>query len=175
MERRAQDLANRLVGTLSNQFVLVPCNVDEHWILTVIDPHKEEIGILDPFYSGIHDSTWKKVIEWALKMFNATMQRKGRKTLNWSIPKVPKQPDNSQCGFYVMRYMKDIIESANFERISSLQLLVRNYYNYILLNIFDGLSYSYDAYLLLYRSIAKVILVWRLMKCGGSGLIVFCR
>ncbi|XP_057802093.1 uncharacterized protein LOC131017378 isoform X2 [Salvia miltiorrhiza] len=63
------------------------------------------------------------VIEWALKMFNATMQRKGRKTLNWSIPKVPKQSDNSQCGFYVMRYMKDIIESANFERISSLQLL----------------------------------------------------
>ncbi|XP_057797765.1 uncharacterized protein LOC131013657 [Salvia miltiorrhiza] len=123
MERRAQDLANRLVGTLSNQFVLVPCNVDEHWILTVIDPHKEEIGILDPFYSGIHDSTWKKVIEWALKMFNATMQRKGRKTLNWSIPQVPKQPDNSQCGFYAMRYMKDIIESANFQRISSLQLL----------------------------------------------------
>ncbi|KAH6782114.1 hypothetical protein C2S51_007407 [Perilla frutescens var. frutescens] len=58
-------LAKRLIGTLTNQLVLVPCN-----------------------------------------------EERGRKNVLWEKIKCPQQPDGNQCGFYVMRYMKDIIENC---------------------------------------------------------------
>ncbi|KAL1531194.1 hypothetical protein AAHA92_33902 [Salvia divinorum] len=122
IERRARELAGRLIGTLPNQTVLVPCNVGAHWILTVIDPHKQKIGILDPFYHSI-DDVWKQVVDKALKMFNALKQPKEEETFSWSIIKVPKQCDAFQCGFYVMKYMREIVDFDAFEMIDSLQSL----------------------------------------------------
>ncbi|XP_057810149.1 uncharacterized protein LOC131024659 [Salvia miltiorrhiza] len=103
---------------------MVPCNVCDHWILTIIDPYKEEAAMLDPFYDGIHDGVWKQVVQLALKLFNAQKQRKGRKMSSWSVIKVPKQPDNFQCGFYVMKYMKEIVECDGSQTIGSLHSLL---------------------------------------------------
>ncbi|KAL6553716.1 hypothetical protein OROGR_007558 [Orobanche gracilis] len=87
MELRAQELSKRLNAIESNQIVLAPCNVGFHWILTVIDPHKEEIAILDPLYNGNHDENWKMIVELALKLFNVKMGKKGRKNPTWTIIK----------------------------------------------------------------------------------------
>ncbi|KAL8499020.1 hypothetical protein ACS0TY_022107 [Phlomoides rotata] len=104
ISRRARVLINRLVGTPANQLCVVPCNTGGHWILTIINPHKDEICLFDPLHEGIANDAWKDVVDMALKMFNAeTMANKPKKRASiWKVIKVPKQPDLKQCGFFVL-------------------------------------------------------------------------
>ncbi|KAH6782051.1 Insulinase family protein [Perilla frutescens var. frutescens] len=46
----------------------------------------------------------------ALSIFNATLGRKGKKHPTWKVIKASLQPDSKQCGYFIMRYMKEIIE-----------------------------------------------------------------
>ncbi|KAL8481017.1 hypothetical protein ACS0TY_027524 [Phlomoides rotata] len=90
ISRRARVLTNRLVGTPANQLCVVPCNIGGHWILTIINPHKDEICLFDPLHEGIADDAWKDVVDMALKMFNAeTMANKPKKRASiWKVIKV---------------------------------------------------------------------------------------
>nr|GMC54164.1 putative Ulp1 protease family catalytic domain-containing protein [Ipomoea batatas] len=46
-----------------------------------------------------------------MKMFHAVGKgKKGRSKTSWEIVKAPRQPDSSQCGFYVIAYMRTLIE-----------------------------------------------------------------
>ncbi|KAL8456707.1 hypothetical protein ACS0TY_034812 [Phlomoides rotata] len=63
ISRRARVLTNRLVGTPANQLCVVPCNTGGHWILTIINPHKDEICLFDPLHEGIVDDAWKDVVD----------------------------------------------------------------------------------------------------------------
>ncbi|XP_057802767.1 uncharacterized protein LOC131018047 [Salvia miltiorrhiza] len=130
MEFRARELSKRLIDTKSNQIFLAPCNVKYHWILTVIDPNKGEIAILDSLYKGIHDKIWKEVVELALRLFNMEKRKKGKKKPDWTILKVPKQPDLTQCGFYVMKYMREIVINSHPWTIGSLQSLFNAHEKY---------------------------------------------
>ncbi|ONI01811.1 hypothetical protein PRUPE_6G160400 [Prunus persica] len=52
----------------------------------------------------------------AIKVLNVKRNRKGRKTPQWIILMgTPKQPTNTECGYFVMRYMKEIVEDKNLE------------------------------------------------------------
>ncbi|TXG53647.1 hypothetical protein EZV62_018903 [Acer yangbiense] len=35
----------------------------------------------------------------------------GSKEVEWKVVKVPKQPGNVECGYYVLRFMKEIVEN----------------------------------------------------------------
>ncbi|XP_073137488.1 uncharacterized protein [Henckelia pumila] len=107
---RATVLADRLSGSSRNQLVLVPVNVGFHWILTVIDPYIEMVYFLNPLSHRNRYEDWKYVVNMSLKLFNSNKERKGKKQEIWEIVKGPRQPDAKQCGYYVMRFMKDIIE-----------------------------------------------------------------
>ncbi|XP_057786321.1 uncharacterized protein LOC131003786 [Salvia miltiorrhiza] len=87
MEFRARELSKRLINTKINQIFLAPCNVEYHWILTVIDPNKGEIAILDSLYKGIHDKIWKEVVELALRLFNMEKRKNGKKKPDWTVLK----------------------------------------------------------------------------------------
>ncbi|KAL8485947.1 hypothetical protein ACS0TY_028018 [Phlomoides rotata] len=125
ISRRARVLTNRLVGTPANQLCVVPCNTGGHWILTIINPHKDEICLFDPLNEGIANDAWKDVVDMALKMFNAeTMANKPKKRASiWKVIKVPKQPDLKQCGFFVLRYMRCIFEFEGSVDMDSMQSL----------------------------------------------------
>ncbi|KAL8492091.1 hypothetical protein ACS0TY_023638 [Phlomoides rotata] len=111
INQRAQVLAKRLVGTSDDQICIVPCNVGDHWILTIINPHKEEVCLLDPLFPRIHDDRWQTVVDMTLKLFFAeTKNTKARKKSVWKVMKAPKQPDGMQCGFFVLRYMRQLIQ-----------------------------------------------------------------
>ncbi|KAH6776910.1 hypothetical protein C2S52_007665 [Perilla frutescens var. hirtella] len=116
LSARTQALGDRLIGICPNQLVVVPCNVGLHWILTVIDPNKEVIYLLDPLENRIRDDSWKNVVDRSISLFNANLEKKGKKQPVWEILKAPRQPDSKQCGFYVMRYMKEIIESGSISK-----------------------------------------------------------
>ncbi|KAL6493365.1 hypothetical protein OROGR_032499 [Orobanche gracilis] len=81
-DERTRKLTDMLVVATENQLVLVPCDIG--------------LCIFDGPYR-IRDSTWKYVVDTAMTIFNAT--------------KGPIQPDSKQCGFYVMRFMKEIVKA----------------------------------------------------------------
>ncbi|XP_042391708.1 uncharacterized protein LOC121982640 [Zingiber officinale] len=95
-------------GASINQLVLVPSCNGFHLNLTVIKPHKEIVYVLDSLSHRICDEDWKYVMEMALRLFNSNNGRKGRKHVQWEVIKAPRQPDAKQCGYYVMRFMRQI-------------------------------------------------------------------
>ncbi|XP_057802974.1 uncharacterized protein LOC131018266 isoform X1 [Salvia miltiorrhiza] len=82
----------------------------KHWILTIIEPYKDCVYVMDPLSHRNRDATWKSVVDTAMTIFNATKEKnKFKKPPKWEIVKGPIQPDFKQCGFYVMRFMKEIV------------------------------------------------------------------
>ncbi|CAL9018721.1 unnamed protein product [Prunus brigantina] len=52
----------------------------------------------------------------AIKMYNSHIGRQGRKATIWkTLPGTPKQPSSVECGYYVMRFMRDIIMDPSLE------------------------------------------------------------
>ncbi|XP_028066457.1 uncharacterized protein LOC114269344 isoform X3 [Camellia sinensis] len=60
-----------------------------------------------------------KILYWsvmsALKIYETT-QRRRRTIPVWKVVQSPQQPTNVECGFYVMRYMKDLIRDQSILR-----------------------------------------------------------
>lgn len=101
----------------------------------------------------------------ALKLFNVDHTKSGRKKPSWDVVKVtsycdsfyhilecvsitdnliptqcPRQPDSSQCGHFVMRYMRQIIEEYRNVENTPLRSIV-NSLNFFLMhfsNQFEG-------------------------------------
>nr|GMC59641.1 putative Ulp1 protease family catalytic domain-containing protein [Ipomoea batatas] len=123
----ARALADRLFDTPPNTAVLVPCNVGFHGILTVINVNKDIIYMLDPLGHRIRNDDWKHAVDMAMKMFHEVGNgKKGRSKTSWEIVKAPHQPDSNQCGFYVMAYMRILIEHMpDIDDKESVQALVR--------------------------------------------------
>ncbi|XP_057769420.1 uncharacterized protein LOC130989433 [Salvia miltiorrhiza] len=129
-ETRARKLADRLLQALSNQLVLVPCNVGGHWILTIIDLEKDRVSLMDPISHRNKDTPWKLVVDTAMNIVNARKGKKFKKTASWEVVKGPIQPDASQCGFYVMKFMKEIIARYELNAYTSLSSMFKNVKTY---------------------------------------------
>nr|GMD59091.1 putative Ulp1 protease family catalytic domain-containing protein [Ipomoea batatas] len=111
LENRARALADRLFDTPPNTAILVPCIVGFHWILIVINVNKDIVYMVDPLGHRLRSDDWKHVIDMAMKMFHAVENgKKGRSKTSWEIVNAHRQPDSNQCGFYVMTYMRTLIE-----------------------------------------------------------------
>ncbi|XP_028119277.1 uncharacterized protein LOC114316793 [Camellia sinensis] len=104
-------LARRLEDAMLEQLVLIPYNIGYHWILLVIDLTLMIVYLLDPINSKINTS-FEIVINTALKIYETT-QRRRRTNPVWKVVQSPQQPTNVECGFYVMRYMKDLIKDQS--------------------------------------------------------------
>ncbi|XP_073033836.1 uncharacterized protein [Primulina eburnea] len=138
LNHNASVIADMLSGALVDQLVFVPYNIGFHWILVVIEPYKEVIYLLDSLYHRIRDDEWKYVVEMALRLFNSNKGRKCRKNALWEVVKSPRQPDAKQYGYYVMRFMRQIIEEiATIER-DSLRSIAKLYC------FFENLHYRFQ-------------------------------
>ncbi|KAH6778187.1 hypothetical protein C2S52_006288 [Perilla frutescens var. hirtella] len=51
------------------------------------------------------------------------MGKKAKKQHNWEIIKGPIQPDSKQCGYYVLRFMKEIVDGFKEDGSVSLKSL----------------------------------------------------
>ncbi|KAH6782299.1 hypothetical protein C2S51_007592, partial [Perilla frutescens var. frutescens] len=109
-----------LLEPISGNCILV--YICEHWILTVIEPHKEVVYLLDPLSHRIRDD-WRYVVNIAMRLFNASLGKKGKTQPTWEIIKGPRQPDNKQCGYYVMRYMREIVQEFKANDVNSIRSL----------------------------------------------------
>ncbi|XP_042443765.1 uncharacterized protein LOC122028882 [Zingiber officinale] len=66
------------------------------------------------------------VVRRSLKLFNSNKKRKGKKKPTWEVVKGPRQPNAKQCGFYVMKFIREIIEGNATRAKDSLISMVRN-------------------------------------------------
>ncbi|XP_057796245.1 uncharacterized protein LOC131012321 [Salvia miltiorrhiza] len=121
-EDRTRTLSQRLLEVAaSDVLVCVPCNVGGHWILTIIEVEKGKAFLMDPLSHRNKDSIWKSVVDTALSMVTAKNGKKMKKA-NWEVIKGPTQPDDKQCGYFVMRFMRDIIEGSQNTAASTFHL-----------------------------------------------------
>ncbi|KAK9939172.1 hypothetical protein M0R45_015879 [Rubus argutus] len=108
---RSRTLADRFKGAHNDQMFFIPYNSGDHWMLTVVHPAKEIIYHVDSVYRSIMmDDEWKHIVNDAIGIYNRQRSKQGRKNPVWKIMMgAPKQPTNKECGYYVMRFMRDLI------------------------------------------------------------------
>ncbi|XP_004300546.1 PREDICTED: sentrin-specific protease 1-like [Fragaria vesca subsp. vesca] len=109
-EEKAQVLATRLQQLSTRQILLVPYNSGSHWTLTIINEEKNICYYMDPLHSETYPVGWKSVVNNGIKKYNEKRGGGHQKIPQWKTLKGPKQPSNVECGYYVMRYMKEIVE-----------------------------------------------------------------
>ncbi|KAM5573609.1 hypothetical protein ABKV19_013246 [Rosa sericea] len=113
---RARSMSNRYMLGKPGQIFLVPYNSGAHWMLSVVNPDEEVVHFMDPLKRRLCAGEWKSIVDNSIKIFNAQKGRKGRKIIQWkNLAGIPEQTDSKTCGYFVMRYMKEIVEDKNLE------------------------------------------------------------
>ncbi|KAL6537725.1 hypothetical protein OROHE_012352 [Orobanche hederae] len=116
IKQKVEYLAGRLKASQPGQLMMVPYNAHSHWVLTIIDPENEKVYYLDPIRRRLPlgSCEWKTVVNSAIGKYNEYMRRTSLKAVEWKpITAVPHQPDAIQCCYYVMQYMRDIMEDKD--------------------------------------------------------------
>ncbi|XP_058760645.1 uncharacterized protein LOC131633993 [Vicia villosa] len=101
---RENNLGNAIAKILlkdeefKDKMILAPCNLGKHWVLLVINPDAEVIYYMDP----------------ALQIYRANSNSKvpkvsKSKKISWQKIKCPRQINSIDCGYFVMRFMKEVI------------------------------------------------------------------
>ncbi|PRQ37372.1 putative Ulp1 protease family catalytic domain, transposase, Tnp1/En/Spm [Rosa chinensis] len=111
---RAQHIRDRLLTAKPGQMFMLPYNSVDHWMLTIADPDRGTAYFMDPLKKRLPTGDWMSLLETAFGMFNAERKKKGRSSVIWkNLAGIPPQPSNKECGYFVMRYMRDIIEDKD--------------------------------------------------------------
>ncbi|XP_019168681.1 PREDICTED: uncharacterized protein LOC109164617 [Ipomoea nil] len=87
------------------QFILAPYHQNNHWILIVISTPSKTVYVFDPIKSI------KSVRSLDVKIYVniAFRSARGTRTVNWKKCRCPQQSGGSECGYYVLRYMFEIV------------------------------------------------------------------
>ncbi|BBN67910.1 hypothetical protein Prudu_224S000100 [Prunus dulcis] len=108
---RSRLVAGRLQKTDGEQIFMMPYNPGRHWVLLIVRAKRETVYFLDPLPGHrVVDEEAKNIVNSAIKIYNSHIGRAGRKAVIWkTLSGTPKQPNSVECGYYVMRFMRDII------------------------------------------------------------------
>ncbi|KAI8530569.1 hypothetical protein RHMOL_Rhmol11G0070000 [Rhododendron molle] len=79
-----------------------------HWVLCVVDLSSSTVYYMDSINKEVH-SPLKLLIKTAFKIYDSSKGVRSSRIINWKPVECPKQPTNVECGFYVMKYMNDLI------------------------------------------------------------------
>ncbi|XP_021769774.1 uncharacterized protein LOC110734025 [Chenopodium quinoa] len=107
------------VEATKGRVFLAPYNVGIHWVLCVIDPYNDIVYFLDPLHNennkgtgnGIGDDL-RSIVDRALFGFRSEkgLLKKIKMSTKWVQIQCPRQNNGVDCGYYVMRFMKEIID-----------------------------------------------------------------
>ncbi|KAI5351535.1 hypothetical protein L3X38_004426 [Prunus dulcis] len=86
LSHRSKYLLDCLKNADGDQFYLVPYNPGGHWVLIIVRPAKETVYYMDSLPNRYVDEDMRNIVN--------------------------TQPTNVECGYYVMRFMRDIIHDA---------------------------------------------------------------
>ncbi|XP_021768910.1 uncharacterized protein LOC110733208 isoform X2 [Chenopodium quinoa] len=118
---RSEYIKNTLfkVEATKGRVFLAPYNVGIHWVLCVIDPYNDIVYFLVPLHNennkgtgnGIGDDL-RSIVDRALFGFRSEkgLLKKIKMSTKWVQIQCPRQNNGVDCGYYVMRFMKEIID-----------------------------------------------------------------
>ncbi|XP_061988645.1 uncharacterized protein LOC133712759 [Rosa rugosa] len=126
---RARSLSVSYERGKPGQIFLVPYNSGCHWMLTVANPTEEVVYFMDPLKRRLITGEWRTIVDNSIKIFNAQKHRKGRKTVQWkNCAGIPEQMGDKTCGYWIMHYMRDIVEDKNQEWSAKWERKANHYY-----------------------------------------------
>ncbi|KAJ4718934.1 Transposon protein, putative, CACTA, En/Spm sub-class [Melia azedarach] len=108
---RCHAVARRLEQLKQCQLIFMPYNPGFYWVLVVIDPKMKAAYYLDPLREeqGIDI---RELINRGIIIF-ATQHYKKKINVQLTTVKAPRQPGSVECGYYVMRYIEDIMDDRS--------------------------------------------------------------
>ncbi|ONI06444.1 hypothetical protein PRUPE_5G060800 [Prunus persica] len=114
VSHRSKYLSDCLKNADGDQFYLVPYNPGGHWVLTIVRLVKETVYYMDSLPNRSVDEDMRNIVNTSINMYNShTDKQSSRKSPIWkNLQGTPRQPTNVECGYYMMRFMRDIIHDA---------------------------------------------------------------
>ncbi|KAA0059068.1 transposase [Cucumis melo var. makuwa] len=110
---RSRNLANQLEAVNLEQKVLIPYNTGFHWMLHVIDLCENCVYVLDSLRSKVNEDI-HGIINVGLKTWQAKHDlQRYRSTPKWRPVKCPRQLDSVGCGYYVQKYIHEIVHNSS--------------------------------------------------------------
>ncbi|KAL8153817.1 LOW QUALITY PROTEIN: hypothetical protein V2J09_011577 [Rumex salicifolius] len=109
-KEEVQYIANVMKRAKGKQLYFAPYSDGKHWMLCIIHPLKDQAYWLDPAGNKAHPDV-KNVVQMAIrKFYSQRRKKKPRGKTQWSEIKCPRQTNDSDSGYYILRYMQEIIE-----------------------------------------------------------------
>ncbi|KAL6219484.1 hypothetical protein ACLB2K_007243 [Fragaria x ananassa] len=115
---RSRDLSVMYKNGKPGQIYLIPYNTGQHWTLTIVNPELETARYMDPLKRRLDGSEWPAIVIDSIKMYTGLLRKQPekKKASPWKpLLGAPIQKDDVSCGYYVMRYMKEIVEDNNID------------------------------------------------------------
>ncbi|TYK01234.1 uncharacterized protein E5676_scaffold49G00120 [Cucumis melo var. makuwa] len=110
-EVRAHNICSRLMASKLNQLVLAPFNPGGHWALLAINAYDETVYYLDSLRTTSRVD-FRYVTDMDITIFRSQKNiQTSRKQPIWKT--CPLQVGVVECGYYVIRYMRDIITNGS--------------------------------------------------------------
>ncbi|RVW67500.1 hypothetical protein CK203_063103 [Vitis vinifera] len=107
-ESRSRVIANRLMNANHADFIFIPYNPSYHWVLVALETRTMIAYYLDSLEDQPSDDL-KEIVNMALRIHPPQKHKSSKREPTWVVVGCPIQPGSVECGYYVMRYMRDII------------------------------------------------------------------
>ncbi|KAL6336198.1 hypothetical protein AAG906_011080 [Vitis piasezkii] len=107
-ESRSRVIANQLMNANHADFIFIPYNPSYHWVLVALDTRTMIAYYLDSLQNQPFD-VLKEIVNMALGIHPPQKHITSKGEPTWVVVGCPIQPCSVECGYYVMRYMRDII------------------------------------------------------------------
>nr|KAJ0191502.1 hypothetical protein LSAT_V11C800450430 [Lactuca sativa] len=108
----SRGLADRLSKRKGNDIIFMPYNPGRHWVLGVLDMKSDTCYYLDSLSSGNFNMQLKQIVDSAMVFYTTKSGSNKRVKLNWVNVTCPVQPGSTECGYYTLRFMKEIVEEG---------------------------------------------------------------
>nr|KAJ0213315.1 hypothetical protein LSAT_V11C400212520 [Lactuca sativa] len=112
LDNASRGLANQLFKRQGNGIVFMPYNLGRHWVLGVLDMKSDTCYYLDSLSSANFNMQLKQIVDLAMVLYVTQSGSNKRVKLNWVNVTCPVKPGGTECGYYMLRFMKEIMEEG---------------------------------------------------------------
>ncbi|KAK2411160.1 hypothetical protein QL285_046466 [Trifolium repens] len=107
---RCKQYIQKKLQNEKKECLLIPFNHGGHWQLIILCPNTNTVVVLCSLHRALNP-TKKNIVSSAFTVHQMANGNRKNNT-QWLYPKMKKQPNSIDCGYYVMKNMLDIV-SAN--------------------------------------------------------------
>ncbi|XP_076887982.1 uncharacterized protein LOC143538278 [Bidens hawaiensis] len=106
----SRSIANRLLNRKDNDTILIPYNPGNHWVLGVLNMKTMTCYYLDSLKPGTVILQLQQIIDGAMNLYGT--QSGSRVKLYWINARCPCQPGSTECGYFMLKFMKEIVDEG---------------------------------------------------------------